>query len=76
MTELLNFRTSELLKSLDFLDHCPPWGIQYESEGMRLASLTSSPRRVVGFYYIATPCGVAALLFVAPDTVVIEDATL
>ena len=58
------------------IDIEPPWGFQYHSEGMRLASLTSSPRRVVGFYYIATPCGVAALLFVAPDTVVIEDATL
>ena len=63
MTELLNFRTSELLKSLDFLDHCPPWGDPVRKRGD-------------GFYYIATPCGVAALLFVAPDTVVIEDATL
>ena len=27
MTELLNFRTSELLKSLDFLDHRTPLGV-------------------------------------------------
>ena len=58
------------------IDIEPPWGFRYHSEGMRLASLTSSPRRLVGFYYIATPCGVAALLFVAPDIVVIEDTTL